>query len=347
MKLNEAQITHKSFKPSGFLLVNVKNLHDQLEHDANSVSKLFTITRNSRLHNFLLKWLDLDFENSLNISKWALHDGNSFTVRCWLYINKVITAAKSSVYKEISPSKMPSLQFHRPLIAAKNPKIAVSKMMMVLGAKWREFSTNNPLRGSAAATTALAAASAAASVDTEAPAAAPAVPVSVESTPAPPLRKAKTKEGKGECKVVSFLFVCVIVLLLCEWLPTTTAVFPSWDVYLICAFSSGQCYYHKHSAVVFLRCWGIMVSLIFALINVLLSLFHCRVSHFNGFWEAWRMGQLKLIRPDAHFTCKRGHRSKWLLNAFVWSKMQSPFFIVTWSSRNRSNMPICYSRHFF
>ncbi|XDV33944.1 hypothetical protein PO909_004177 [Leuciscus waleckii] len=88
-------------------------------------------------------------------------------------------------------------QFVRPLIAAKNPKIAVSKMMMVLGAKWREFSTNNPLRGSAAATTALAAASAAASVETEAPAAAPAVPVSVESTPAPPLRKAKTKEGKG------------------------------------------------------------------------------------------------------------------------------------------------------
>lgn len=113
---------------------------------------------------------------------------------------------------------MPSLQFHRPLIAAKNPKIAVSKMMMVLGAKWREFSTNNPLRGSAAATTALAAASAAASVETEAPAAAPAAQVSVESTPAVPIRKAKTKEGKGECKFVSFLFVCVIMIALlpCE-----------------------------------------------------------------------------------------------------------------------------------
>nr|XP_015193343.1 PREDICTED: chromodomain-helicase-DNA-binding protein 4 [Lepisosteus oculatus] len=58
-------------------------------------------------------------------------------------------------------------QFVRPLIAAKNPKIAVSKMMMVLGAKWREFSTNNPLRGSAGASAAAA------------------------------LRKAKTKEGKG------------------------------------------------------------------------------------------------------------------------------------------------------
>ncbi|XP_073678469.1 chromodomain-helicase-DNA-binding protein 4-like isoform X1 [Garra rufa] len=90
-------------------------------------------------------------------------------------------------------------QFVRPLIAAKNPKIAVSKMMMVLGAKWREFSTNNPLRGSAAATTALAAASAAVSVDAtaESPPAAPAAQISAESTPAPPVRKAKTKEGKG------------------------------------------------------------------------------------------------------------------------------------------------------
>ncbi|KAA0710020.1 Chromodomain-helicase-DNA-binding protein 4 [Triplophysa tibetana] len=94
-------------------------------------------------------------------------------------------------------------QFVRPLIAAKNPKIAVSKMMMVLGAKWREFSTNNPLRGAAAATTALAAATAAATVDvspvTEPESAAPAAPLIVEPTPpAPPLRKAKTKEGKGE-----------------------------------------------------------------------------------------------------------------------------------------------------
>uniref|UniRef100_A0A8C7JKF1 Chromodomain helicase DNA binding protein 4a n=1 Tax=Oncorhynchus kisutch TaxID=8019 RepID=A0A8C7JKF1_ONCKI len=85
----------------------------------------------------------------------------------------------------------------RPLIAAKNPKIAVSKMMMVLGAKWREFSTNNPLRGSAAATAALAAANVSAAVEsmvaevTPAPVAEPQPPV------APPLKKAKTKEGKG------------------------------------------------------------------------------------------------------------------------------------------------------
>uniref|UniRef100_A0A8C8K1V5 DNA helicase n=1 Tax=Oncorhynchus tshawytscha TaxID=74940 RepID=A0A8C8K1V5_ONCTS len=78
-----------------------------------------------------------------------------------------------------------------------NPKIAVSKMMMVLGAKWREFSTNNPLRGSAAATAALAAANVSAAVEsmvaevTPAPVAEPQPPV------APPLKKAKTKEGKG------------------------------------------------------------------------------------------------------------------------------------------------------
>ncbi|KAI1885786.1 hypothetical protein AGOR_G00207380 [Albula goreensis] len=102
-------------------------------------------------------------------------------------------------------------QFVRPLIAAKNPKIAVSKMMMVLGAKWREFSTNNPLRGSASANAALAAANVAAAVESMvegAPAAGGAgaaslavpAPISVaepQPPPAPPLRKAKTKEGKG------------------------------------------------------------------------------------------------------------------------------------------------------
>lgn len=90
----------------------------------------------------------------------------------------------------------------RPLIAAKNPKIAVSKMMMVLGAKWREFSTNNPLRGAAAANAALATANVPAAVDTmvaEAapPAPAPPPPVEPQEPPPPPLRKAKTKEGKG------------------------------------------------------------------------------------------------------------------------------------------------------
>uniref|UniRef100_A0A670ZY00 Chromodomain helicase DNA binding protein 4 n=1 Tax=Pseudonaja textilis TaxID=8673 RepID=A0A670ZY00_PSETE len=85
-------------------------------------------------------------------------------------------------------------QFVRPLIAAKNPKIAVSKMMMVLGAKWREFSTNNPFKGSSGASVAAAAAAAVAVVEsmvTNVDAVIPQPPVEV------PLRKAKTKEGKG------------------------------------------------------------------------------------------------------------------------------------------------------
>ena len=97
----------------------------------------------------------------------------------------------------------PLILVFRPLIAAKNPKIAVSKMMMVLGAKWREFSTNNPLRGAAAANAALATANVPAAVDNmvaEVVPIAPPPPAPVEPPappPAPPLRKAKTKEGKG------------------------------------------------------------------------------------------------------------------------------------------------------
>ncbi|XP_068616413.1 chromodomain-helicase-DNA-binding protein 4 [Brachionichthys hirsutus] len=106
-------------------------------------------------------------------------------------------------------------QFVRPLIAAKNPKIAVSKMMTLMMAKWREFSTNNPLKGSATANAALAAANVAAAVEsmvvegtdggveasvatapTPSPAAT-ATPAAPQEVPAPPLRKAKTKEGKG------------------------------------------------------------------------------------------------------------------------------------------------------
>ncbi|KAM8924242.1 chromodomain-helicase-DNA-binding protein 4 [Pelodytes ibericus] len=86
-------------------------------------------------------------------------------------------------------------QFVRPLIAAKNPKIAVSKMMMVLGAKWREFSTNNPLKGSSGASVAAAAAAAVAVV--ESMVATTEVVVPPPPPPEVPLRKAKTKEGKG------------------------------------------------------------------------------------------------------------------------------------------------------
>ncbi|XP_033957567.1 chromodomain-helicase-DNA-binding protein 4 isoform X1 [Pseudochaenichthys georgianus] len=104
-------------------------------------------------------------------------------------------------------------QFVRPLIASKNPKIAVSKMMTLMMAKWREFSTNNPLKGSASANAALSAASVAAAVENmvvpgtdgcletgaaaSPPAPTPPAAAAPPAPPAPPLRKAKTKEGKG------------------------------------------------------------------------------------------------------------------------------------------------------
>uniref|UniRef100_A0A670KFE7 Chromodomain helicase DNA binding protein 3 n=1 Tax=Podarcis muralis TaxID=64176 RepID=A0A670KFE7_PODMU len=96
-------------------------------------------------------------------------------------------------------------QFMRPLIAKKNPKIPMSKMMTIMGAKWREFSANNPFKGSTAAVAA-AAAAAAAAVAEQVSAAVSAVTASPEPQPPlplqpppqpPPIRKAKTKEGKG------------------------------------------------------------------------------------------------------------------------------------------------------
>ncbi|KAK2105803.1 choline dehydrogenase 5 [Saguinus oedipus] len=83
-------------------------------------------------------------------------------------------------------------QFLRPLIAKKNPKIPMSKMMTVLGAKWREFSANNPFKGSSAAAAAAAVAAAVETVTIS-----PPLAVSPLQAPQPvPIRKAKTKEGK-------------------------------------------------------------------------------------------------------------------------------------------------------
>lgn len=92
----------------------------------------------------------------------------------------------------------PSLTFlylsPRPLIAKKNPKIPMSKMMTVLGAKWREFSANNPFKGSSAAAAAAAVAAAVETVTI-----APPLAISPQQVPQPlPIRKAKTKEGKGK-----------------------------------------------------------------------------------------------------------------------------------------------------
>uniref|UniRef100_A0A8C4NXF8 DNA helicase n=1 Tax=Dicentrarchus labrax TaxID=13489 RepID=A0A8C4NXF8_DICLA len=96
-------------------------------------------------------------------------------------------------YKTITNYKAFS-QFLRPLIAKKNPKIPMSKMMTVLGAKWREFSANNPFKGASA--TAVAAAVAAA-VETVTVAQPTSVSSSQPSSQLGPIKKAKTKEGKG------------------------------------------------------------------------------------------------------------------------------------------------------
>uniref|UniRef100_M4AJS6 Chromodomain helicase DNA binding protein 5 n=1 Tax=Xiphophorus maculatus TaxID=8083 RepID=M4AJS6_XIPMA len=95
-------------------------------------------------------------------------------------------------YKTITNYKAFS-QFLRPLIAKKNPKIPMSKMMTVLGAKWREFSANNPFKGASA--TAVAAAVAAA-VETVTVAQPTSVSISQLSSQQGTLKKAKTKEGK-------------------------------------------------------------------------------------------------------------------------------------------------------
>lgn len=71
----------------------------------------------------------------------------------------------------------------------------MSKMMTVLGAKWREFSANNPFKGTSA--TAVAAAVAAA-VETVTVAQATGVSGSQPASQLGPVKKAKTKEGKGE-----------------------------------------------------------------------------------------------------------------------------------------------------
>ncbi|XP_076863834.1 chromodomain-helicase-DNA-binding protein 5 isoform X2 [Brachyhypopomus gauderio] len=96
-------------------------------------------------------------------------------------------------YKTITNYKAFS-QFLRPLIAKKNPKIPMSKMMTVLGAKWREFSANNPFKGTSATAVAAAVAAAVETVNV-------APPISISSiqqlSPTGPIKKAKTKEGKG------------------------------------------------------------------------------------------------------------------------------------------------------
>ncbi|XP_071191499.1 chromodomain-helicase-DNA-binding protein 5-like isoform X4 [Salvelinus alpinus] len=87
-------------------------------------------------------------------------------------------------------------QFLRPLIAKKNPKIPMSKMMTVLGAKWREFSANNPFKGTSATAVAAAVAAAVETVTVASPTSVKEITTLSSSQPGQ-IRKAKTKDGKG------------------------------------------------------------------------------------------------------------------------------------------------------
>uniref|UniRef100_A0A4W5KRZ3 Chromodomain helicase DNA binding protein 3 n=1 Tax=Hucho hucho TaxID=62062 RepID=A0A4W5KRZ3_9TELE len=75
-----------------------------------------------------------------------------------------------------------------PMIAKKNPKIPMSKMMTILGVKWREFSSNNPFKGSGAAAVAAAAAAAAIAVAEQVSAAT----ASPSPEPPPPRKQPQT-----------------------------------------------------------------------------------------------------------------------------------------------------------
>lgn len=71
----------------------------------------------------------------------------------------------------------------------------MSKMMTVLGAKWREFSANNPFKGTSATAVAAAVAAAVETVTVAQPASASSTQPGSQLGP---IKKAKTKEGKGE-----------------------------------------------------------------------------------------------------------------------------------------------------
>lgn len=102
------------------------------------------------------------------------------------------------------------------MIAKKNPKIPMSKMMTILGAKWREFSSNNPFKGNAAAVAAAAAAAAIAVAEQVSAATASPEP----QLQPPPIRKAKTKEGKGQrsskCPPPAYTVYVLFSVMLCH-----------------------------------------------------------------------------------------------------------------------------------
>uniref|UniRef100_A0A8C5D2I8 Chromodomain-helicase-DNA-binding protein 5-like n=1 Tax=Gouania willdenowi TaxID=441366 RepID=A0A8C5D2I8_GOUWI len=106
-------------------------------------------------------------------------------------------------YKTITNYKAFS-QFLRPLIAKKNPKIPMSKMMTVLGAKWREFSANNPFKGASATAVAAAVAAAVEMVTVAQPTSVCSAQINCQPGP---IKKAKTKEGKGDLRISETLLI--------------------------------------------------------------------------------------------------------------------------------------------
>lgn len=121
--------------------------------------------------------------------------GLTLSFPCPSWANQDYWVSQTSQAREKGWSSLTFLSlYRRPLIAKKNPKIPMSKMMTVLGAKWREFSANNPFKGSSAAAAAAAVAAAVETVTV-----APPLAISPQQVPQPlPVRKAKTKEGKGK-----------------------------------------------------------------------------------------------------------------------------------------------------
>uniref|UniRef100_A0A8C8JYH8 DNA helicase n=1 Tax=Oncorhynchus tshawytscha TaxID=74940 RepID=A0A8C8JYH8_ONCTS len=92
-------------------------------------------------------------------------------------------------------------QSMRPMIAKKNPKIPMSKMMTILGVKWREFSSNNPFKGSGAAAVAAAAAAAAIAVAEQVSAST----ASPSPEPPPPRKQPQTPRLSTDLTVLLYL----------------------------------------------------------------------------------------------------------------------------------------------
>uniref|UniRef100_A0A8C8MM21 DNA helicase n=1 Tax=Oncorhynchus tshawytscha TaxID=74940 RepID=A0A8C8MM21_ONCTS len=88
-----------------------------------------------------------------------------------------------------------------PMIAKKNPKIPMSKMMTILGVKWREFSSNNPFKGSGAAAVAAAAAAAAIAVAEQVSAST----ASPSPEPPPPRKQPQTPRLSTDLTVLLYL----------------------------------------------------------------------------------------------------------------------------------------------